>query len=73
MRLGKYGFMIRALRVSPEFQHAARRVKSPIDSSLSLELANVTDIDQNRGASSLFVKGLSRRDGAGFSFCCGNQ
>jgi hypothetical protein len=43
-------------------------VKSPVDSSLSLELANITDIDQNRGASLLFVKRLLRRDGVGFTF-----
>ena len=73
MRLGKYVFMIRALRVSPEFQHAARRVKSPVDSSLSLELANITDIDQNRGASLLLVKRLLRRDGVGLTFRCRNQ
>jgi hypothetical protein len=53
MRLGKYVFMIRALRVNPEFQHAARRVKGTLDHTRFLQLAYIAKVNQDCGVEPL--------------------
>src|SRR5262245_47728395 len=44
----KYRFVIRTLRIDPEFQHPARAVESSRHLTLSLQFANVANIDQHR-------------------------
>src|SRR5262245_12099196 len=44
----KYRLVIRTLRINPEFQHPTRAVESAWHLTVSLQFANVANIDQHR-------------------------
>ena len=44
---GKYRLVIRALRIDPEFQHAARAMKGARDAAVAMQFAYIADIDEN--------------------------
>ena len=54
--------MIGAVRVGPEFQHAARRVKGPRDNPHFLQLAHIAKINQDCGVEPLQLGRLVNAD-----------
>ena len=59
--LSEKRLVIRAFRIDPEFQHAARAMKGARDFAVALQFADVADIDQHDVVLALQLKGLIDR------------
>src|SRR5215475_13632296 len=66
--LGKYGFVIRALRVDPELQHPSRTVEGAWHASIALQLADIANIDQHGVVTARELNGLFDRQSLDFPF-----
>src|SRR4051812_36613764 len=58
---GKDRLVIGALRIDPEFEHAAWRVQGSWDAAFALDFARIADIDDNHVLSIAHLDGLFRR------------
>src|SRR5512144_1376364 len=54
---------VRALRIDPEFEHAASAGERPGDLALALDLAGIADIDDHDARVLRRLDGVSRADG----------
>src|SRR6185295_18133959 len=59
--LGEDRLVILALRVDPEFQHAARTMEGAGNAALAVELADVADVDEHGVAARVQLDGVGRR------------
>ncbi len=65
--------VILALRIEPEFQHSSRAMEGAGHATVTLQLANVAQIDEGHAVPTVKLDGLRRRHRLDLAFCSGNK
>jgi hypothetical protein len=57
-RFGEYRMMVRAFRINPEFEQAARAVKRARDATLALQFPDIPEVDEYNAVGTCQLDGV---------------